>query len=79
MLTLERVTAGYGDTTVLWDVSLEVRRGEAVALLAGMAWARRRRSSRRWGSTRRARAASRSRPPRSRDGNPSPIARLGIG
>ncbi|MBI1733705.1 MAG: ABC transporter ATP-binding protein [Candidatus Rokubacteria bacterium] len=33
MLTLERVTAGYGDTTVLWDVSLEVRRGEAVALL----------------------------------------------
>ena len=33
MLALERVTAGYGDTTVLWDVSLEVRRGEAVALL----------------------------------------------
>ena len=33
MLTLERVTGGYGDTTVLWDVSLEVRRGEAVALL----------------------------------------------
>jgi branched-chain amino acid transport system ATP-binding protein len=33
MLTLERVTAGYGDTTVLWDVSLEVRPGEAVALL----------------------------------------------
>src|SRR5262249_50081414 len=33
MLTLESVTAGYGDTTVLWDVSLEVRRGEAVALL----------------------------------------------
>jgi branched-chain amino acid transport system ATP-binding protein len=33
MLTLEGVTAGYGDTTVLWDVSLEVRRGEAVALL----------------------------------------------
>ncbi|HEV8438614.1 MAG TPA: ABC transporter ATP-binding protein [Methylomirabilota bacterium] len=33
MLTLERVTGGYGDTTVLWEVSLEVRRGEAVALL----------------------------------------------
>jgi len=33
MLTLDRVGAGYGDTTVLWDVSLEVRRGEAVALL----------------------------------------------
>jgi branched-chain amino acid transport system ATP-binding protein len=33
MLTLERVSAGYGDTTVLWDVSLEVRRSEAVALL----------------------------------------------
>jgi branched-chain amino acid transport system ATP-binding protein len=33
MLTLERVTSGYGDTTVLWDVSLEVRCGEAVALL----------------------------------------------
>lgn len=33
MLTLGHVTAGYGDTTVLWDVSLEVRRGEAVALL----------------------------------------------
>jgi branched-chain amino acid transport system ATP-binding protein len=33
MLALGHVTAGYGDTTVLWDVSLEVRRGEAVALL----------------------------------------------
>jgi branched-chain amino acid transport system ATP-binding protein len=33
MLTLEHVAAGYGDTTVLWDVSLEVHRGEAVALL----------------------------------------------
>jgi branched-chain amino acid transport system ATP-binding protein len=33
MLTLDNVTAGYGDTTVLWGVSLEVRRGEAVALL----------------------------------------------
>ncbi len=33
MLALDRVTAGYGDTTVLFDVSLEVRGGEAVALL----------------------------------------------
>jgi branched-chain amino acid transport system ATP-binding protein len=33
MLALRGVTGGYGDTTVLWDVSLEVRRGEAVALL----------------------------------------------
>jgi len=33
MLALEDVTAGYGDTTVLRQVSLEVRRGEAVALL----------------------------------------------
>jgi len=33
MLALRGVTAGYGDTTVLWDVSLEVQRGEAVALL----------------------------------------------
>ena len=33
MLTLERVSAGYGDTRVLNDVSFEVRRGEAVALL----------------------------------------------
>jgi branched-chain amino acid transport system ATP-binding protein len=33
MLRLDGVSAGYGDTTVLWDVSLEVRRGEAVALL----------------------------------------------
>lgn len=33
MLVLDGVTAGYGDTTVLWGVSLEVRRGEAVALL----------------------------------------------
>ncbi len=33
MLRLEGVQAGYGDTTVLWDVSLSVRQGEAVALL----------------------------------------------
>ena len=29
MLELHGVTAGYGDTTVLWDVSLRVGRGEA--------------------------------------------------
>ncbi len=33
MLELRGVTSGYGDTTVLWGVSLEVQRGEAVALL----------------------------------------------
>ena len=33
MLTLDGVGAGYGDTTVLWDVSMHVRAGEAVALL----------------------------------------------
>jgi branched-chain amino acid transport system ATP-binding protein len=33
LLALEGVTGGYGDTTVLWDVSLAVARGEAVALL----------------------------------------------
>ena len=33
MLTLESVSAGYGDTRVLNNVSFEVRRGEAVALL----------------------------------------------
>jgi branched-chain amino acid transport system ATP-binding protein len=33
VLRLEHVGAGYGDTTVLWDVSLEVEPGEAVALL----------------------------------------------
>ncbi len=33
MLSLENVRAGYGDTTVLWDVSLEVGRGEAAAML----------------------------------------------
>ena len=32
-LQLDRVTAGYGDTTVLRDVSLTVRRGAVVALL----------------------------------------------
>jgi branched-chain amino acid transport system ATP-binding protein len=33
MLALARVEAGYGDALVLWDVSFEVERGEAVALL----------------------------------------------
>jgi branched-chain amino acid transport system ATP-binding protein len=33
MLTLDGVGAGYGDTTVLRDVTMEVRAGEAVALL----------------------------------------------
>jgi branched-chain amino acid transport system ATP-binding protein len=33
MLELRGVTGGYGDTTVLWGISLEVQRGEAVALL----------------------------------------------
>jgi branched-chain amino acid transport system ATP-binding protein len=32
-LALERITAGYGQTTVLRDVSLEVRPGSVVALL----------------------------------------------
>ncbi len=33
MLSLDGVGGGYGDTTVLWEVSLTVERGEAVALL----------------------------------------------
>jgi branched-chain amino acid transport system ATP-binding protein len=33
MLVLDRVSGGYGDTSVLWEVSMEVRAGEAVALL----------------------------------------------
>lgn len=33
LLALNRVTAGYGDATVLFDLSLEVRQGECVALL----------------------------------------------
>jgi branched-chain amino acid transport system ATP-binding protein len=33
ILSLQSVRAGYGDTTVLWDLSLDVRRGEAVAVL----------------------------------------------
>jgi branched-chain amino acid transport system ATP-binding protein len=33
MLTLENITAGYGDTTVLRDVSIEVPPGQVAALL----------------------------------------------
>ncbi|HEV2357379.1 MAG TPA: ABC transporter ATP-binding protein [bacterium] len=33
MLTLTRVAAGYGDVPVLWDVTVEVRAGELVALV----------------------------------------------
>ncbi len=33
LLTTRGVNAGYGDTQVLWDVSLELRRGEVVALV----------------------------------------------
>jgi branched-chain amino acid transport system ATP-binding protein len=33
MLNLEGIDVGYGDVQVLWDVSLEVREGEFVALL----------------------------------------------
>src|SRR2546425_9178003 len=32
-LTLRHLQAGYGDVQVLWDVSLEVRPGELVALI----------------------------------------------
>ncbi|HTW84944.1 MAG TPA: ABC transporter ATP-binding protein [Candidatus Sulfotelmatobacter sp.] len=32
-LTVEALCAGYGDTQVLWDVSLEIRPGEIVALV----------------------------------------------
>jgi branched-chain amino acid transport system ATP-binding protein len=33
VLRVERLCAGYGDTQVLWDVSLEVRPGEIVAII----------------------------------------------
>ena len=33
MLELRHVDAAYGDTQVLWDISLEVQRGEIVALV----------------------------------------------
>lgn len=33
MLNIEGIDVGYGDVQVLWDVSLEVREGEFVALL----------------------------------------------
>ncbi len=33
MLTLENIDMGYGDTKILWDVSLNVKKGEIVALI----------------------------------------------
>jgi branched-chain amino acid transport system ATP-binding protein len=33
LLKVERLSSGYGDTQVLWDISLELRRGEVVALV----------------------------------------------
>ena len=33
LLELQSVTAGYGDATVLWDVSLAVHPGEVVAIV----------------------------------------------
>jgi len=33
LLRVENLNTGYGDTQVLWDVSLELRRGEVVALV----------------------------------------------
>ena len=33
MLALDRITAGYGAFTALWDVSLRVEAGEAVAVV----------------------------------------------
>lgn len=33
LLELQSVTAGYGDATVLWDASIEVRQGEVVAIV----------------------------------------------
>ena len=33
MLAVQGLTAGYGDATVLWDVSVEVRPGEIVAIV----------------------------------------------
>lgn len=33
MLRIEHLNAGYGDIQVLWDISLEIRTGEVVALI----------------------------------------------
>ena len=33
MLAVKGLTGGYGETTVLWDVSFEIAKGQAVALL----------------------------------------------
>ena len=35
LLTVEHINVGYGDVHVLWDLTLEVRQGEIVALLGG--------------------------------------------
>jgi ABC-type branched-subunit amino acid transport system ATPase component len=40
MLALTNVTAGYGAFTALWDVSLRVEAGEAVAVVGPTAPAR---------------------------------------
>lgn len=37
MLRLEKVAAGYGDLNVLWDIDLEVRQGEFVAIVGSNA------------------------------------------
>jgi branched-chain amino acid transport system ATP-binding protein len=33
MLKIEHLNSGYGEIQVLWDISLEVREGEVVALI----------------------------------------------
>ncbi|HEX6819303.1 MAG TPA: ATP-binding cassette domain-containing protein, partial [Ktedonobacterales bacterium] len=33
LLSVRDLNVGYGDTQVLWDVSMELRRGEVVALV----------------------------------------------
>jgi branched-chain amino acid transport system ATP-binding protein len=35
MLKVEKLSAGYGNIQILWDVSLEVNKGEIVALIGG--------------------------------------------
>jgi branched-chain amino acid transport system ATP-binding protein len=35
LLEVKNLDAGYGDVQILWDVSLEVREGEVVALIGG--------------------------------------------
>jgi len=33
MLKIEQLSAGYGDVQVLWDISIEIQKGEVVALI----------------------------------------------